>query len=161
MNLRKITVVLAALVALATLSNTAEAKRHYRSGACDGIHRCTCGSTQARLNGFSRMYNGYNLWRAVEWVHAFPRTDAHSGAVGYVRHGGPSGHVFRVDHVISPGVAMVTDERGTYERNISNAIFVDPHGNSVSRTTTTYHAKGKRHYTEVAQVETVDRLMVH
>ena len=138
MNLRILTVVLAALVALAT-SNTAEAR--HRGGACDGIHHCTCGSTQTNHFGFSRIYNGHNLWQAVEWIRAFPRTDAHPDAVGYVRHGGPTGHVFRVVQVTGPETALVADEKGTYERNIHGATFVDPHGNTM---TTTYHAKSRQ-----------------
>jgi hypothetical protein len=158
MNLRKITVVLAALVALAT-PNLAEARGH---GACDGIHRCTCGSTQTRHFGFPRIYNGVNLWQARGWVEAFQRTSLRAGVVGYVRHGGPTGHVFRVVQPTGPNTALVADERGTYERNLSGAIFVDPSGNRASPATTMYHAKSRKgHPMQVAQFVPVDRLTVH
>ena len=161
MNLRKITVVLAALVALAT-PNLAEAKHRHGGGSCDGIHRCRCGSTQTSHFNLPRVYNGHNLWQAVEWTHAFPRTDAHAGAVGYVRHGGPTGHVFRVVSVTGPNTALVADDRGTYERNLSGAIFADPSGNRAVPVTTTYHAKSRKgRHMQVAQFEPQDRLAVH
>jgi len=141
MNLKRITFVLAA-IALLGFSTQADARRY---GGCDGIHRCRCGSTQTAHFGLPRNYNGHNLWRAVEWIKAFPRTDAHAGAVGYVRHGGPSGHVFRVVQPLGNGKAVVADDKGTYTRNISNATFVDPNGNGVRAATSTMHAKAHKH----------------
>ena len=118
-----------AVMCLFFISSPAEAKRHHhRSGACDGIHRCICGSTQARHFGFPRMYNGHNLWEAREWGRAFPHTSLHDGVVGVKPH-----HVYRVVHVTGPGRAMVADERGTYERHVGGDIFVDPNGNAVTR----------------------------
>lgn len=100
-------------------------KRH---GACDGFQRCRCGVTAARKAGLPLTYNGFNLKRAVEWIRAFPRTSIHAGAVGYVRKGGPSGHVFTVVSYNGGATATVYDDRGTYERAIGNAIFVNPSG---------------------------------
>ena len=99
-----------------------------RIGACDGFQRCRCGVTAARKAGLPLNYNGFNLKRAVEWTRAFPRSSIHAGAVGYVRKGGPSGHVFTVVNYNGGSTATVYDDRGTYERNISNAIFVSVHG---------------------------------
>ena len=99
-------------------------------GACDGIHRCICGSTQTRYFGLPRQYNGHNLWMAVEWPRTFPATTPHAGAVMYQHGGGPTGHVSRITSYSGGCTAMVTDERGTYERNICirGAKFVDVRG---------------------------------
>lgn len=129
MNLRLFAV---AVLAVLALSAPAQAKHryHHSGGSCDGIHRCICGSTQTRHFGLPRIYNGHNLWQAVEWIRAFPRTSPHVGAVGYQHGGGPTGHVFRVAVYNGGCTATVTDEKGTYERNICSrgAIFVDVTG---------------------------------
>lgn len=130
------------------VSTSADARHRYR-GACDGIHRCTCGSTQARHFGLPRMVRGHNLWQAVEWTRAFPRTAPHVGAVGYQRGGGPTGHVFRIVSYSGGCVAVVTDERGTYERNICirGAVFVDVNGIgdfAVSRHVVRHHRRHER-----------------
>lgn len=114
--------VIAIAVITAFFMSHADARRR---SSCDGIHRCTCGSTQARYFGFSRMHNGYNLWQAREWGRAFPRTNLRAGVVGVYPH-----HVFRVVQPLENGYAIVSDERGQYERNIRGAIFVDPNGNT-------------------------------
>lgn len=106
-----------------------------RRGACDGFRRCRCGVTAARKAGLPLNYNGHNLKRAVEWIKAFPRTSIHAGAVGYVRKGGPSGHVFTVVNYNGGSMATVYDDRGTYERRIDNAVFVNPGGRVVSQIT--------------------------
>ena len=117
--------IVTAIVILLISGTIAEAKRHSHGGSCDGIHRCRCGSTQAAHFGFPRIYHGHNLWLASEWPRTFQRTTAHAGAVGY-----QPGHVFRyVGPGSRPGYAMVSDDAGTYERNIRGAIFVDPNGN--------------------------------
>lgn len=104
-------------------------------GRCDGIHGCKCGSTQTRHYHLPRNFNGHNLWRAVEWIHAFPRTIASAGAVVYQRHGGPSGHVSRIVRLTSSCHAIVADDRGEYERDICSrgAVYVDPNENAVQR----------------------------
>jgi len=131
--LRSTTVFAASALALVALSAPSEARR----GSCDGIHRCICGSTQAAYFGLPRMYNGHNLWQAIEWAHAFPRTSIHAGAVGVKSH-----HVYRVVQPLGNGRAIVADERGQYERVVSHDIFVDPNGNGVTRLS----AKRHRHH---------------
>jgi hypothetical protein len=111
---------------LIALLNGAEARG--RSGACDGYNRCRCGVTAARYNGVAVNYNGFNLKRAVEWIRAFPRTMFQAGAVGYVSHGGPSGHVFTVVNGSNCASATVHDDKGTYQRNVCHATFVAVHG---------------------------------
>ena len=113
-------------VALLTTTAIAEARHLHRSGACDGIHRCRCGSTQASHFGLPRMFKGHNLWRAIEWTHAFPRTVAHAGVVMYQHGGGPSGHVSRLVSEPSGCTAEVADDAGRYERNICirGAVFL-------------------------------------
>ena len=118
--------IMAALVAVLTVvvfTNKADARR----GSCDGIHRCVCGSTQANHFGLPRIFKGHNLWQAVEWVRAFPHTTAHAGAVMYQRGGGPTGHVSRIVSYSGGCSAVVSDERGQYERNICSrgAQFVE------------------------------------
>lgn len=111
-----------------TASYEAERIIGRRHGACDGIHRCICGSTQARYYGLPRIVNGHNLWQAAEWPRAFPHTTAHAGAVMYQHGGGPTGHVSRIVQVTGTCTALVVDETGQYERNICirRAVFVDP-----------------------------------
>lgn len=159
MNLKKLTLVLAALV---VTFGVAEAR-----GRCDGIHGCRCGSTQASHFGLPRMFNGYNLWQAVDWVRAFPHTMRHEGAVMYQHGGGPTGHVSRIEHITGPCTAVVADDKGQYERNtcIRGATFVDPNGNRMARNETqTFHSKRhhRSRHVQVAQVYSApDRLMVH
>ena len=121
---------LAALLLLSTQAEARQRHSHRSIGSCDGIHRCICGSTQANALGLPRMFNGHNLWRAVEWIRAFPHTTPHAGAIGYQHGGGPSGHVFKIVSYNGSCNATVWDERGTYERNICSrgASFLDAHG---------------------------------
>lgn len=114
-----------AAILLLAFTTTGDARRR---GNCDGIHRCTCGSTQTRHFGLPRMYKGYNLWQAREWPRAFPRTSPAPGVVIYQRGGGPTGHVSRIVSLLDKCRAVVADERGKYERDICSrgAIFVDP-----------------------------------
>lgn len=120
-------IIVPALVLTALLTVPAEARSR---SSCDGIHRCRCGSTQAAYFGLPRMYRGFNLWLARDWPRAFPRTRAHAGAVGY-----QPGHVFRYIRPGSrPGRAIVSDDKGTYERNIRGAIFVSVRGAYASAT---------------------------
>ena len=108
-----------ALILTAVLSVQADAR-----GRCDGYHGCRCGVTAASYNGVAVNYNGFNLKRAVEWIRAFPRTSFHSGAVGYFRRGGPSGHVLTVVDGSDCSNATVHDDAGTYQRNVCGATFV-------------------------------------
>lgn len=121
--------ILVAGLCVLLLATTAEARTHrHRGGACDGIHRCTCGSTQARIFGLPRMFHGHNLWQAVEWTRAFRHTSARAGVVMYQHGGGPTGHVSRIVSVLNQCTATVEDEKGQYVRNICSrgATFVDP-----------------------------------
>lgn len=121
------TIAIAAALVLALFATAAEARprHHHRSaGSCDGIHRCRCGTTAANKHGLPWLYNGYNLKRAVEWTRAFPRTSFQIGVVGYVRRGGPSGHVFTVTGGDSCRNALVYDDAGNYARNVCNARFM-------------------------------------
>lgn len=104
-------------IALSLLATPAFA-RHKHYGACDGIHRCRCGSTQASHFGLPRIFNGHNLWRAIEWTRAFPHTTPHAGVVMYQHGGGPSGHVSRLVSEPVGCRAEVADDAGVYERNI-------------------------------------------
>jgi len=96
-------------------------------GRCDGYHGCRCGVTAAAYNGLPVNYSGFNLKRAVEWLRAFPRTHFQAGVVGYIRHGGPSGHVLTVVDGSDCANATVHDDAGTYQRNVCRATFVAVH----------------------------------
>ena len=115
----KLIAALAAAIIAVLLAPPAEAKHRHRGGSCDGIHRCICGSTQAAYFGLPRIFHGHNLWLASEWPRAFPRTSIQPGVVGY-----KPGHVFRVVQPLGNGRAIVSDDKGQYERKVSNAIFV-------------------------------------
>jgi len=121
---------------LLAISTPSEARR----GSCDGIHRCTCGSTQARHFGFPRIYNGHNLWQAWEWSKAFPRTTLAANTVLVWRH-----HVARVERPLDNGNAIVTDEKGTYERSTRGAIVIDPNGNRMMSSNTGAPAIDHKH----------------
>ena len=109
-----------AAVVFALLVSPAEAR-----GKFDGFHGCRCGTTAARLAGLPYIFRGINLKQAVGWL-AFVRTEIKRGAVGYVRHGGPTGHVYTVLSYNGVKMATVEDDRGTYERDVRNATFVEP-----------------------------------
>ncbi len=111
-----------ALILTAVLSVQAEARN--RHGKCDGYSRCRCGVTAATYNGVPLDYKGHNLKRAVEWLRAFPRAAFQTGVVGYVSHGGPSGHVFTVVDGSNCASATVHDDAGTYQRSVCHATFV-------------------------------------
>ena len=118
-------------------------RHHYarRGGACDGIHRCRCGSTQTAYFGLPRIYNGHNLWLASEWLHAFPHTSFHVGAVG-----ARPGHVLRIVGGASCSSATVSDDAGTYRRNVCGLTFVEVSGGGFTRGTSaqTHHRRHAR-----------------
>ena len=111
-----------ALIALAFLLLTSVAQAR---GRCDGFHGCRCGVTAAREAGLPYLFHGVNLKQASGWL-SFRRTGIRAGAVGYVRRGGPTGHVFTVVSYSGGDTATVSEDRGTYTRSIRNAVFVAP-----------------------------------
>jgi hypothetical protein len=113
-----------AFIFAALFCSPAEA-RHYRHGRCDGFHACRCGTTAAREAGLPYVFHGVNLKQARAWL-AFKRASIGPGMVGYVRRGGPTGHVFTVKSYDGGDTAIVKDDAGTYERSIRNATFVEP-----------------------------------
>jgi len=147
---------------LCALASPALAARHHARGACDGIHRCVCGTTQANHFGLPWTYNGHNLKQAREWTRAFPHTTIHAGAVGYQRGGGPTGHVFRVVAYNGGCTATVADERGTYERDVCSrgATFMNVGGlgATYSARRTTSHTT-RHHARSSPQVASGDALM--
>lgn len=111
-------------VALLTFPTFAAAR-----GPCDGFSRCRCGTTQARYFHLPYIYRGHNLKQAIGWKRAFPHVAAPAvGLVVYQRNGGPTGHVSRITAYSGGCTATVTDDAGTYERNICKwgAVYVDP-----------------------------------
>lgn len=100
-------------------------------GPCDGVHGCTCGVTAARKHGLPDVFNGINLKQAIGWKRAFPQTSPAPGMVVYQHGGGPTGHVATIESVVDRCTAVVSDEKGRYERDICErgAVVVDPNGN--------------------------------
>ncbi len=150
-----------ALILLAVFSVQTEAR-----GSCDGYQRCRCGVTAAAYNGVALNYNGFNLKRAVEWIRAFPRSAFQAGTVGYVSHGGPSGHVFSVVGGSDCAKATVHDDRGTYQRNVCRATFVTVRdgGNVQTARSEPREHVAQRHrsrHTQMAAYAAPDRHSVH
>jgi hypothetical protein len=125
--MKKMAVILTfSTLALATTVLTAEARR------CDGFNGCRCGVTAARAHGLPLNYKGYNLKQASQWKRAFPQTTPRPGVVVYQRGLGPTGHVSTIQSVVDRCEAVVSDEKGTYHRNIcrGGAVYLDPNGNA-------------------------------
>jgi hypothetical protein len=100
------------------------ARHHYRrGGACDGFHRCVCGTTAARHFGLPYIFKGFNLKMASQWARAFTHTSFRVGAAGVKPH-----HVLVIVGGNDCRSAMVSDERGTYQRNVCGMTFVSVGG---------------------------------
>lgn len=117
----KFTAALAAIVIVTSLTHPAEARRHHYNSTGHFI----CGLTQ-------RLYFGIRdpaLNLAREWARRFPHVAARPGAVvvqwrtGRALGGGPGGHVSRIVNVVDACHAVVTDEKGTYERDICRRLI--------------------------------------
>lgn len=102
---------------VAQLSGKRKVRYARRGGACDGVHRCICGTTQASYYGLPRVYQGHNLALAKTW-RDFEEVSAQPGAVVVQDRGGIHGHVSRIVKVTGSCTAIVADEKGQYERNI-------------------------------------------
>ena len=141
---------LAACIATLMLAPTSAFARHHHpshSGACDGFNRCRCGTTAARLHGLPYNYQGLNLKMAREWYH-FPHTGFGVGAVAVYPH-----HVATIVGGSSCHSATVSDDAGTYERNVCGATFVsigspalDANGNTVGRTRIAHRSRSHERY---------------
>lgn len=91
--------------------------------------RFICGATQAQFFGLP--VSKFAL--ALNWA-SLPHTNAHQGAVvvqrraGRALGGGPGGHVSRIVQVTGQCRAVVTDESGTYSRDICKNLvaYVQP-----------------------------------
>lgn len=106
--------IVAAAILLATVS-TADA-------------RFDCGRVQRAFFGLPEKFN-----LALNWA-TLPHTSPHPGAVvvqrrkGKALGGGPGGHVSRIESVVDNCHAVVTDEKGTYTRDICKNLvaYVNP-----------------------------------
>lgn len=82
-----------------------------------------CGRYLRQFYGLDQSYNLARNWLRL------PRTMAAPGAVvvqarrGRASHGGPGGHVSRIERVTGHCTAIVRDNRGTYERNICKNLL--------------------------------------
>lgn len=65
---------------------------------------------------------------AQNWAHRFPRTSARPGAVVVWTRGGNKGHVAQIVSTKGRCRAVVSDNRGTYERDICHRViaYVQP-----------------------------------
>ena len=92
------------------------------------LARFDCGRVQAHHFGLGRAF-----YLALHWA-TLPHTNAHVGAVvvqrrhGHALGGGPGGHVSRIVSVTGTCSAVVTDEKGTYQRDICKRLvaIVEP-----------------------------------
>lgn len=117
-------VLIAATIMFMLLPMSAEARRLHHTR-----HGYICGATQADYFHLPR--SKYSL--ALNWA-GLPHTHAHAGAVvvqrraGRALGGGPGGHVSRIVSVVSQCQAVVTDEKGTYTRDICKNLvaYVQP-----------------------------------
>lgn len=113
------------------------------TGACDGFHRCRCGTTAARHFGLAYDHNGMNLKKASEW-YGFQRTSFRIGAAGVVPH-----HVLAIVGGSSCSNATVSDDAGTYQRNVCHMTFVEPgssgRANSAGYSARRHHASHRHH----------------
>ena len=120
------TLALSALVAVALPAQARQHAHHYwhaRHG-----HGFNCGRTQAAHFGLGTAFN-----LALHWA-VLPHTSAHPGAVvvqrraGRALGGGPGGHVSRIVSIQSHCRAIVTDNVGTYSRDICKNLvaYVSP-----------------------------------
>jgi hypothetical protein len=124
-----------------TLSAKRHTRRHVsRRGACDGFHRCRCGTTAARRHGLPYSYNGLNLKKASEW-YAFPHTSFGVGVVGVAPH-----HVLTVIGGSSCSTATVYDDAGTYQRNVCNMTFVSVSSGNIFASSKTHKRSKRIHY---------------
>lgn len=101
--------------------NGAEARpRKHVDANGNPVGRFICGLTQRKHFGLTDK----RLNTALYWAKAFPHVSAQPGAVvvqrrtGRALGGGPGGHVSRIESVVGQCRAIVTDERGTYERDV-------------------------------------------
>jgi len=99
--------------------------RHVRRGGkCDGFNACRCGVTAARRHGLALDHNGWNLKMAREYKR-FPHVGFQVGAIG-IR---PDGHhALTIEGGSDCRMASVSDENGTYQRNVCGFTFVSPSG---------------------------------
>ena len=109
-----------AVLTFVFLTSIAEARGyHHGIGACDGFHRCRCGTTAARYNGLPYSYKGYNLKKASEYRLAFPHTLFQVRALAVWNH-----HVATIIGGDDCHSATVHDDAGAYQRNVCGATFV-------------------------------------
>lgn len=142
--------------------NQLSARRHYarRGGACDGFHRCRCGTTTARYHGLPYNYNGLNLKMARSY-YAFPRTSFGIGAVGVRPH-----HVLTVVGGSDCRSATVHDDAGTYQRNVCGMTFVSVGGGgmqtaSYGRTRRAHKSSRRGGDSQYVQVESAVDIYSH
>lgn len=89
-----------------------------------------CGRVQRAFFGLPPKYN-----LALNWA-TLPHTSPGPGVVvvqrrkGKALGGGPGGHVSRIESVVDTCHAVVTDEKGTYTRDICKNLvaYVNPRG---------------------------------
>lgn len=106
---RRLLGVALALCAFATTS--ADAHRARRGGFI-------CGLTQRLHFGLPPKFNLALAWAELPHTFAAPGAVVVQRRKGRALGGGPGGHVSRIVSVVGQCRAVVTDEKGTYERDI-------------------------------------------
>jgi hypothetical protein len=89
-----------------------------------------CGLTQRLHFGLPAKYNLAMNWASLPHTHAAPGAVVVQRRKGRALGGGPGGHVSRIESIIGQCRAVVTDEKGTYERDIcvNLVAIVNPRG---------------------------------
>jgi hypothetical protein len=127
--LRRVAAVAATLAVIVCLLPSGASARGRHHAHHRGGHHYVCGITQARYFGL----RDPDFALALHWA-TLPHTDPHPGAVvvqrraGRAEGGSPGGHVSRIVEVTGRCRAIVTDDRGTYSRDICRALvaYVQP-----------------------------------
>lgn len=100
----------------------APAHAAHRGGS---VGRYNCGATQRAFFGLGPEFNLALHWAVLPHVGAEPGAVVVQRRAGHALGGGPGGHVSRIVTVLNQCTAVVTDNSGTYTRNIcSNTVAI-------------------------------------
>jgi hypothetical protein len=127
------------------------AKRHHSH------YGLICGATQMRHFGITdKRYRMARLWAEFEHVSPAPEVVVVQGRSGRASDGSPGAHVSRIVRTIDSCHAVVSDEKGTYERDICKRLiaYVNPHAGGAVPTIASRRRSGHRHRVRVSDTRT-------
>ena len=90
--------------------------------------RFDCGRVQRAYFGLPQKYNLALNWAGLPHTYAGPGAVVVQRRKGRALGGGPGGHVSRIERMVDNCHAIVTDEKGTYTRDICKNLvaYVNP-----------------------------------